>query len=265
MGSAGPGMQMRKPSPSEQLTPSQNRLLAALPLAVGRRLLPRLESVALPAGMLLFRPHGKLRYVYFPVTGVVSLSYGIDVRGATAKAWPIGREGMVGISAFLGAPTRSARAEVQIAGHAFRLDADVLGAEFRRGGGLQELLLRYVQALIAQASQLGICGHYHSLNERLCGFLLRAFDQMLTNELDITQEKMARLLGVRRIGISEVAGGLQAAGIIRYSRGHIHLLNRRKLEARACECHAAIEWEFGRLRPRRTASAFLRGGARVPR
>jgi len=249
---------MHEPSASERYSFRQNHLLAGLPAAVYRRLLPRLDYVALPAGCVLFRPRGKLQYVYFPVTGIVTMAYGIDRQGATAKAWPIGNEGMVGISSFLGTPIRSNRAEVQIAGHAFRLDANVLRAEFRRGGVLQQLLLRYVQAVITQASQLGVCNHYHSLNKRLCGFLLRAFDQMPTNELAITQERIAHLLGVRRIGVGAVAAGLQAAGIIRYARGRILLLNHRKLEARACVCHTVIEQEFDRLRPHNAASAARR-------
>ena len=254
---------MLEPSTSEKYSPRQNHLLAALPAAVYRRLLPRLACVALPAGKVLLHPRGRLQTVYFPVDGVVASSYGVDGQGAPANAWPIGNEGMVGISSFLGASTGRARSEVQIAGHAFRLDADVLGEEFRRGGALQRLLLRYVQGLIAQASQLDVCGHFHTLSERLCGFLLHAFDQMPTDELDITQERIARLLGVRRVGVSEAAGGLQAAGIIRYSRGHIVLLNRRKLEARSCACHAAIEREFDRLRSHKTASAARRPGART--
>lgn len=241
---------MYKPSVSEPHSPRQNRVLAALPEAVYRRLLPRLEFIALPAGKVLFRPDHKLRYVYFPVTGMVTVSYGMDRRGAPANAWPVGNEGVVGISSFLGAPTRSDRAVTQIAGHALRLDADVLRAEFRRAGALQQVLLRYVRARLAQTSQLGACGHDHTLSERLCGFLLRAFDQLPTRELAITQERIAHLLGVRRVGVSEAAGALQAAGIIRYARGHILLLNRRKLEARACACHAAIEQAFDRLRPR---------------
>jgi len=254
---------MHEPLTSEKYSPRQNHLLAALPAAVYRSLLPRLAYVALPTGKVLQRARGGLQAVYFPVEGVVALSYGVNGQGAPANAWPIGIEGMVGVSSFLGAPTRKARAEVQIAGHAFRLDADALREEFRRGGALQRVLLRYVQALIAQASQLDVCGHFHTLSERLCGFLLRAFDQMPTDELDITQARIARLLGVRRVGVSEAAGSLQAAGIIRYVRGHILLLDRRKLEARACACHAVIEREFERLCPFRSAGAALRRGGRT--
>ena len=254
---------MHVPSISEQYSPRQNHLLAALPAAVYRRLLPRLDCVALPAGKVLLQPRGRLQSVYFPVAGIVTLSYGTDRQDTLANAWPIGNEGVVGISSFLGTSTRNGRAEVQITGHAYRLDAAVLREEFRRGGALQRLLLRYVRALIAQASQLGVCGHSHPLSERLCGFLLRAFDQMPTNELTITQERMARLLGVRRVGVSEAAGALQGAGIVRYTRGHILLLDRRKLAARACACHAAISQEFGRLRPHKTAGAARRPGART--
>ncbi len=254
---------MHEPSTSERYSPRQNHLLAALPATVYRWLLPRLACVALPAGKVLLRTQGRLQSVYFPVDGVVALSYGVDGQGAPANAWPIGNEGMVGISSFLGASTRKARAEVQIAGHAFRLDADVLREEFARGGALQRLLLRYVQALIAQAAQLDVCGHSHTLSERLCGFLLRAFDQMPTDELDITQERIARLLGVRRVGVSGAAGSLQAAGIIRYARGHILLLDRRKLEARACACHAVIGREFDRLCPYKSAGAAFRRAGRT--
>jgi hypothetical protein len=230
--------------------PKQNHILAALPAVVYRRLLPRLQPVTLPLGRKLIPARGKPRYVYFPTTSIVSLSYGVE-QGVMAKAWPVGNEGIVGISAFLDGPAGGKQAEVGVAGEAFRLDAETLRAEFRRGAELQKLLLRYVEALITQASQLGVCGHYHSVDQRLCRYLLLAFDRMPTNKLAITQQQIARLLGVRRVGITDAAGRLQEAGIIHYCRGQISLLNRRKLEARTCACYAVIRSAFESLRRKR--------------
>jgi hypothetical protein len=187
----------------------------------------------------------RIQYAYFPTTSVVGLSYAID-KGGSANAWPVGSEGAVGLSSLTG-PVRNERAEVQIAGHGFRLAVRFLRAEFRRGGAFQQLLLRYLQALIAKVSQLGVCNQHHTLDERLCRFLLRAFDRARANELTITQQTTADLLGVRRVGVTEAAGHLQRAGIIRCGRGSVTLLSRRKLEARSCACYAAIKKEFDGL------------------
>ena len=237
--------------PSKPHTPRQNQLLAALPAAVYRRLLPYLELVALPLGPMLRPARGKTHYAYFPTTSVLALSYIVD-KNTSAKGWQIGNEGVAGLSS-LSDPIGNDQTEVQTAGHAFRLAAHALRTEFSRGGAFQQLLLRYLQALIAQVSRIGVCNQYHLLDKRLCRFLLRAFDQTPANELAITQQRAADLLGVRRVGVTEAAGRLQAAGIIRCGRGHITLVNRRKLEARACACYAAIKREFDVLLPGRRA------------
>jgi hypothetical protein len=227
--------------------PKQNHLIAAFPLAVYRRLVPRLQPVTLPLGKTLFPSHGDLRRVYFPTTSIASLAYGVE-QGATAKAWPVGNEGIVGISAFLGGTATGRQAEVAFAGEAFQLDAQTLKAEFQRDAELQKLLLRYVEALIAQASQLIVCGQRHTIDQRLCRWLLRMFDRMPTNELPITQQRIGRLLGVRRESVTAAAFRLQGAGAIHYHRGVISLLNRRKLEARTCACYAVIKGAFMNLR-----------------
>jgi len=237
---------MHEPPKSELQTPRQNHLLAALPAAVYRRLLPALELVSLPLGQILFPPPGKMRYAYFPTTSIVALSNAID-KGVSAQTWQVGNEGVVGLAS-LSSPVRKDQAEVQTAGHAFRLSAHVLRAEFRRGGAFQQLLLRYLQAFIMQLSQLGICNQRHSLDQRLCRVLLRAFDRAPANDLAITHQRTADLLGVRRVGVTEAAGRLQAAGIIRCGRGQIKLLSRGKLKARACGCYAVIKKEFDGLR-----------------
>jgi CRP-like cAMP-binding protein len=240
---------LEEPEPmSKTDAPKQDHLIAALPPTVYRRLVPRLQPVTLPLGKTLLPSHSSLRHVYFPTTSVVSLSYGVE-QGATAMAWPVGNEGIVGISAFLGGTAIGHQAEVQFAGEAFQLDAQTLKAEFQRAAELQKLLLRYVEALIAQASQLIVCGQHHTTDQRLCRWLLRTFDRVPTNELPITQQRIGRLLGVRRESITEAAFRLQGAGAIHYSRGVISLLNRRKLEARTCVCYAAIKGAFMNLRP----------------
>lgn len=239
--------QLHQPAKPERHTAGQNRLLGALPAAVYQRLLPYLELVALPLGQILFPLPGKMRYAYFPTTSVVSLSYVLD-KGVAARAWQVGNEGVIGLSSLSG-PIRTDQAEVQTAGYAFRLATHALRTEFDRGGAFQRLLLRYLQALITQVSQLGICNQYHLLDRRLCRFLLRAFDRATANQLAITQQKTADLLGVRRVGVTEAVGRLHAAGIIRCDRGQLTLLSRRKLEARACACYAVIKKEFDGLLP----------------
>ena len=226
--------------------PKQNHILAALPAAVYQRLLPRLRPVTLPLGRTLIPSHGNPRYVYFPTTSIVSMTHGVE-QGVKAKVWPVGNEGIVGISNFLSETDADEQAEVEIAGQAFQLDAQTLGAEFQRGAALQKLLLRYVQALITQASQLGVCGQYHSIDQRLCRLLLCALDRMPTNKLAITQQRIAGLLGTRRESITEAAGRLQEAGIVHYGRGQIYLLKRRKMEARTCACYAVIRNAFDNL------------------
>jgi hypothetical protein len=223
---------------------THNQLLAALPAATFRRLSPHLRSVTLAVGERLYPPTGKLRFAYFPVDSIVTLAYAIEGR-AMAKAWPIGREGMVGICLLLGGPHRRYnQAEVQFRGVALRIPAAALLAEFRRGGALQRLLLRYVFASITQASQLGVCNLYHSADQRLCRFLSRGFDRVNGQDLVITQSRIAELLGLRREAITEIALQLQEAGVIQYCRGSITLINRRALEKRACACDEIIRCAF---------------------
>lgn len=228
--------------------PKRNHLIAALPAAVYRRLVPRLQPVSLPLGKTLFSSDGNLRHVYFPTTSIVSLSYGVE-QGAAAKTWPVGNEGIVGISAFLGGTATGYQAEVEFAGEAIQLDAQTLKEEFQRGAELQKLLLRYVEALIAQASQLIVCGQRHTTEQRLARWLLRTFDRMPTKSLPITQQRICRLLDVRRESITEAALQLKGAGAIHYNRGEISLLNRRKLEARTCVCYGVIKGAFKNLSP----------------
>jgi CRP-like cAMP-binding protein len=225
-------------------TPKTNGLLAALPDSAYGRLLPDLEATTLEVGEALFRPAGRLQFAYFPTNSIVTASYAIEEDGAMAKAWPVGREGMVGISLFLDSPRRDNGADVQVGGIAFRLPAAALLSEFNQAGALQRLLLRYVFALVTQASQLGVCSNYHSLEQRLCRFLSRVFDRVSGNEVALTQERIAQLLGVRRVSITNLAVQLQAAGIIEYHRGHVRLVSRKKLAERSCACATIIKRAF---------------------
>lgn len=225
-------------------TPKANRLLAALPHAAYRRLLPDLEATTLHAGRTLFRPGDRVQSAFFPTNSAVTVSYALGGPGTMAIASPIGREGMVGISLFLGSQRRDSRADVEFGGLAFRLPASALLAEFGRAQALQRVLLRYVFALMAQASQLGLCSHYHPLEQRLCRFLSRAFDRVAADELVVTQSRIAEFLGVRRATVTLAAGHLQSAGIIESVRGRVVLINRRKLEKRACACNAIIRRAF---------------------
>jgi len=227
-----------------EVSPKANTLLAALPTAAYRRLLPDLEAITLFAGGVLFRPADRLKFAYFPTTSIVTLSYAIEEDGTMAKAWPVGREGMVGISLFLGGPRRDNRADTQIGGGAYRLPASALRAEFRKAGALQQLLLRYLFALVTQASQLGVCSHYHSIEQRYCRFLCSLFDRVPGDEVFITQERIGTALGVRRESITEVAFRLQAAGLIEYRRGRVRIVSPKKLEKHACSCGQIIRRAF---------------------
>lgn len=226
----------------------RNHLLAALPKADCERLSAHLERVPLALGQMLYEPGGQMRHAYFPITAIVSLHYVME-SGASAEAAGVGNEGVVGISLFMGGGSTSSSAVVQIAGHAWRLEASLLKQEFDRGGPMQQLLLRYTQGLITQMSQTAACNRLHSLEQQLCRWLLLTADRMPSRELIVTQELVARMLGVRREGITEAAGKLQQAGIIRYRRGHIAVLDRVGLEARTCECYAVVRKELGRLSP----------------
>jgi len=233
--------------------PKQNHLLAALPAAGYARLLPHLEPVALPLGLVVFESGSKLRHLYFPAAGIVSLLYAME-DGASTEIAVIGNEGVVGIALFMGGESTPSRAVVQSAGHGYRLKAAVLKTEFELGGPLQHLLLRYTQALIAQMTQTAVCNRHHAVDQQLCRWLLLSLDRLPSNELAMTQELIANMLGVRREGVTEAAGKLQGDGLIHYSRGHITVLDRPKLEARVCECYAVVKTEMDRLLPDKAAS-----------
>jgi len=228
-------------------TPKSNALLAALPEAVYRRLLPDLEATVLRDGDGLLAPSGSMKYAYFPTSSIVALLSDVNETGAPVNAWPVGREGMLGISLFLGVPKFVTRADVQIGGAAFRIPAAALLAEFQQAGALQQLLLRYVFALITQASQLGVCGNYHPIEQRLCRFLLGAFDRVDGNEIDFTQQRIAQWLGVRRVSVTQAAIRLQADDLIEYVRGRVILVNRKMLEERSCICAGVIRQAFAAL------------------
>jgi CRP-like cAMP-binding protein len=227
-------------------SPNQNHLLAALPTLEYERLVAHLELVPMAVGEVLYEPGGRMRHAYFPTTAIVSLHYVME-SGASAEAAGVGNEGIVGISLFMGGGTTSSSAVVQIAGHAYRLEPRLLNEEFNRAGLMQRMLLRYTQALMTQMSQSAACNRHHSLEQQLCRWLLLTLDRLSTRELIVTQELVARMLGVRRESITETAGKLQSAGFIRYRRGHIAVLDRSGLEARTCECYAVVRKELMRL------------------
>lgn len=229
-----------------QPNPNQNYLLAALPTKEFDALAPHLELVPMLLGEYLYEPGTQLQHFYFPTTAIISLQY-VMVSGATAETAGVGHEGVVGISLFMGGNTTPSSAVVQTAGHAYRLEKSLLLKEFKCGGLLQSLLLRYTQALITQMTQNVACNRHHSVVQQLCRWLLQTLDRLPSNELVMTQELVASMLGVRREGITEAAGKLQCAGIISYRRGHISVLDRAKLEARSCECYAVVRQELNRL------------------
>src|SRR6266403_1398983 len=235
-------------STSAGQAPSQNRLLAALPPADFARLQPHLELVPLPLGWAVYEAGGTQGFVYFPVDSIVSLLYVME-DGSSAEIAVSGNEGLVGISLFMGGETTPSRAVVQSAGHGYRLSAAVLKREFERGGDLQHLLLRYTQALITQMAQTAVCNRHHALEQQLCRWLLLSLDRLPANELVMTQELIADMLGVRREGVTQAALHLQEAGLIRYVRGHITVPDRQGLEKRSCECYAVVNREYRRLLP----------------
>ena len=226
--------------------PQDNHLLAALPPTDFERLQPHLELVTLPFGEALYEPGIVLRHGYFPVDSLVSLLY-VMTDGASAEIAVVGNDGVIGISLFMGGETTPSRAVVQSAGHAFRLDGELLKSEFIRAGALQQLLLRYTQALLTQMAQTAVCNRHHSLDQQLCRWLLSSLDRLPSNELVMTQELIANMLGVRREGVTEAARKLQEAGLIQYSRGRIVVLDRLGIEARSCECYAVVKRESDRL------------------
>lgn len=233
--------------------PRQNHLLAALPDAEYARLFPNLELVPMPLGDALYESGVQMRHVYFPTASIVSLLYVLE-DGASAEIAVVGNEGLVGVSLFMGGETTPSRAIVQSAGHAYRLKGQLLKDEFYRAGPMQRLLLRYTQALLTQMAQTAVCNRHHSLDQQLCRWLLLSLDRLPSNELIMTQELIANMLGVRREGVTEAAGNLQRAGLIEYNRGRITVLDRMGLEARACECYAVVKREFDRLLPEAIAS-----------
>jgi CRP-like cAMP-binding protein len=228
--------------------PRGNWLLAALADREWDRWVPYLEPVTLPLGKVLYEPGGKLPYVYFPTTAIVSLLYVME-NGASAEVAVVGNEGLVGISLFMGGESTSTQAMVQAAGLGFRLKARLLMDEFNRGGPVLHLLLRYTQALITQMAQTSVCNRHHALDQQLCRWLLLTLDRLQSSELVMTQELLSTILGVRRSSVSDAAGKLQKDGLIRYERGHISVLDRPGLERRACECYEVVKKEYERLLP----------------
>ena len=229
--------------------PLHNHLLASLPPDARARLFLQLELVPMPLGEVLYESGSRLRHVYFPTTCIVSLLYVME-DGATGEIAVVGNEGVIGIALFMGGETTPSRALVQSKGQAYRLKSQLLKEEFNRSGEMQHLLLRYTQALLTQMAQTAVCNRHHSVDQQLCRWLLLRLDRLSTNKLSMTQELIANMLGVRREGVTEAAGKLQAAGLIHYSRGHITVLDRPRLEALACECYAVVKKEFDRLLPR---------------
>jgi CRP-like cAMP-binding protein len=229
-----------------------NHLLAALPAAEWERWQKHFERVQMPLGQVLYESGSTLTHAYFPTTAIVSLLYVME-NGASAEIAVAGNEGMVGISLFMGGGSTPSRGVVQSAGQGFRVRSQFIKDEFDRAGVVMHLLLRYTQALITQMSQTAVCNRHHSLDQQLCRWLLLSLDRLQGNELVMTQELIANMLGVRREGVTEGALRLQAAGLIRYARGHITVLDRAGLEARTCECYAVVKKEYGRLLPQQIA------------
>ena len=228
--------------------PRRNQLLAALPAPEWERWSSVLEPVQLPLGRVLYESGRPLTHVYFPTDAIVSLLYVME-NGASAEIAVVGNEGVVGVSLFMGGETTPSRAVVQSAGSGFRLGAEAMKAEFNRAGPVLRLLLRYTQALITQMAQTAVCNRHHSLDQQLCRWLLLSLDRLQGSELRMTQELIANMLGVRREGVTEAALNLQTAGLISYSRGHITVLDRKRLEQRTCECYAVVKKEYDRLLP----------------
>ena len=234
--------------PTTSPPPKDNHLLAALPAEEWARWEPNLEFVELKLGQVLYESGNTLEHVYFPVNAIVSLLY-VMQNGASAEIAVVGNEGLVGISLFMGGESTPSRAVVQSAGLGFRLAAQLVKDEFNRAGPVMHVLLRYTQALITQMAQTAVCNRHHSLDQQLCRWLLLSLDRLKGNELVMTQELIANMLGVRREGVTEGAIRLQDAGLISYARGRITVLNRKGLEARTCECYAVVKKEYDRLLP----------------
>jgi CRP-like cAMP-binding protein len=241
------GTIMEKTPPKDQ-----NHLFHSIPTIEWERLLPHIEVTELPLGKVLYEPGMKMSHVYFPSTAIVSLLYALE-NGSSAEIAIVGNEGVVGISIFMGGESTSSRAVVQSAGKGYRIKSAILLEEFNRAGPVMHLLLRYTQALITQMTQTAVCNRHHTLDQQFCRWLLLSLDRLPSNELRMTQELIANMLGVRREGVTEAALKVQKAGLIKYSRGHISVLNRLGLEKRICECYQVVKSEYDRLLPEKMA------------
>jgi CRP-like cAMP-binding protein len=228
------------------VSPLDNHILDALPPIERQRLFPHLKLVPMPLGAVLYESGATLRHIYFPTDAIVSLLY-VMKDGSSAEIAVVGNEGALGVSLFMGGETTPSRAIVQSAGMAYRLSGKRLKEEFGRHGEMLHILLRYTQSLITQMAQTAVCNRHHSLDQQLCRWLLLSLDRLSGNQLDMTQELIANMLGVRREGVTEAAGKLQKLGAIRYSRGKITVLDRPQLERRSCECYAVVKKESDRL------------------
>ena len=248
----GQGNMAQKNQPLNHLTqnslhhPNQNHILAALPLADLVSLTPLLQLVLLPVGKMLYEPSEELRHAYFPTSSIISLHHVLE-SGRSAESAGVGNEGMVGTSLFMGSDTTCSSAVVQMAGYAYQLEGSMLKQAFQRNLAFQRLLLRYTQALLTQVSLTAMCNRHHSLQQQLCRWLLLTLDRLPSNQITMTQELVAGMLGVRREGITEAAGHLQHAGLISYRRGHITVINRAGIEAHVCECYGVLKKELVRL------------------
>jgi CRP-like cAMP-binding protein len=233
---------------SDVPSPKQNHLLAALPVVAQERIIPHLELVKMQLGKVLYESGESARQVYFPTNSIVSLLYVME-NGASAEISVVGNEGIVGIAVFMGGESTTSRAVVQSSGYAYRLAGQRLKDEFNRHGDLQVLVLKYTQALITQMAQTAVCNRHHLIDQQLCRWLLLSLDRLRSNQLTMTQELIANMLGVRREGVTEAAGKLQRLGVIEYHRGRIKVLDRPQLEALTCECYAVVKQETDRLLP----------------
>ncbi len=231
---------------SAEQTAKQNHLLDVLPAEIFERIFPHMEFISMPRDQVLYESRGQLQYAYFPTTSIVSLNY-ITQDGASVEIAGVGNEGVLGTSLFMGGNSTNSRATVCTCGYGYRLKAQLMMEEFNRAGPMMHLMLRYTQALMAQMSQTAVCNRHHSVEQQLCRWLLQTLDRLPSNELTMTQELISCMLGVRREGITEMAGNLQRAGLISYRRGHITILNRTGLESLSCECYHVVRNEFHRL------------------
>ena len=229
-------------------TPKDNQILDALSSLDLKRIRRHLEPMDMPLAEVVYESGRHIAHVYFPTSCIVSLLYVLE-SGASAEIAVVGHEGMVGVSLFMGGETTPSRAVVQSAGSAYRLPGEMVKAEFRRGGAMQHLMLRYTQSLLTQMAQTAVCNRHHSVDQQLCRWLLLSIDRLPAPEITVTQELIANMLGVRREGVTEAAGKLQKAGVISYRRGHIKVLDRPRLEAMSCECYEVVRRETARLLP----------------